>query len=302
MVNVKEDMTGWKMWEHGVPDSKWIIVKQMEDQIRPSGKHVAMWLCECSCEQHTQKIVSGSSVRNGTSLSCGCVRKERSKEACFIDMTGWIMNEHGVSDSRLTVIELIGINKHREAQWLCECSCEEHNKIIVIGSSIRSGHTLSCGCLNKERVVESLKSCVINCKTHGESNTRLFHIWQGMHKRCKNPNASNYYLYGARGIKVCEEWDNYVAFANWAKDNGYNDDLTIERNNVDGNYCPENCKWATRKEQANNTRANHYITYNGQTHTISEWADILHINYGTLCSRINRGWSVDEALNTPINQ
>jgi hypothetical protein len=100
---------------------------------------------------------------------------------------------------------------------------------------------------------------------------------------------------------VCKEWSNYVEFAKWAKENGYNDNLSIERINVNGNYCPENCKWATRKEQANNTRANHYLTYQNQTHTISEWADITGIKYGTLNSRIQRGWDIDRAINTPIN-
>jgi hypothetical protein len=215
----------------------------------------------------------------------------------FIDMTGWIMKEHGVPDSRLTVIKKVGTNNNRETLWLCECNCKDHNKITVVGSSVRTGHTLSCGCLNKEHVAESLKQR----STHGETNTRLFKIWQGIHKRCENANASNYYLYGARGITVCKEWSNYVEFAKWAKENGYNDNLSIERINVNGNYCPENCKWATRKEQANNTRANHYLTYQNQTHTISEWADITGIKYGTLNSRIQRGWDIDRAINTPIN-
>lgn len=218
-----------------------------------------------------------------------------------IDMTGWIMSEHGVPDSRLTVIEraedYIRPDGYHVTKWLCECSCKNHNRIVVLGESLRNGHTLSCGCLNKERVSSAV---IKRCTIHGESNTRLFKIWQGIHKRCENKNAHNYYLYGARGISVCEEWDEYLPFAEWARENGYTDELTIERKDVNGDYGPNNCTWVTNKEQQNNKRNNHYITYNNETHTISEWAEILGINYGTFNSRIQRGWSIERVIETPI--
>lgn len=219
------------------------------------------------------------------------------------DMTGWVMSEHGVPESKLTIIqrEKDSISKSGKVydMWLCECSCEEHNRVIIRGESARSGHTLSCGCLNKERVSVA---CTKRVTTHGESKTRLFTIWQGMHKRCENKNADNYYLYGARGICVCDEWSEYIPFATWARENGYTDNLSIERKDVNGNYEPSNCTWVTRKAQQNNKRNNHYITYNNETHTISEWAEIANMSYGTFNSRIQRGWDISRAINTPLRK
>lgn len=266
-----EDLTGMSMKDFGIPDSRWKVIKRAADRVDKKGAHLRVWLCECSCEQHTRKEVLEYTLKNGMSLSCGCLRKENTHKKLFIDMTGWVMYEHGVSDSRLTVIkrvdDYIRPDGYHTSQWLCECSCKNHNHIITTGEAIRSGHTLSCGCLNKERASSAL---IKRRTTHGESDTRLFQIWQGIHKRCENKNAYNYYLYGARGISVCEEWSKYLPFAKWARENGYTDELTIERKNVNGDYDPNNCTWATNKEQQNNKRNNHYITYNNETHTISE--------------------------------
>ena len=120
-----------------------------------------------------------------------------------------------------------------------------------------------------------------------------------MRQRCYNPKNKRYKEYGARGVTVCEEWlNNFEAFYEWAIANGYRDNLTIDREDANKNYEPSNCRWITAKEQANNKRNNNYITYNGETHTIAEWAEIYNIKYSTLYQRINRyGWSVDRALN-----
>lgn len=213
----------------------------------------------------------------------------------FIDMTGWVMKEHGVPESKLTVIERCGSyispNGTIEPLWLCECGCEEHNRLTLRSSQIKNGKTKSCGCINAERFRNMVTK-------HGFGDKEnLYRHWLNMRFRCNSPNYEKYDCYGGRGIKVCDEWDNYAVFRQWALNNGYKEGLTLERIDVDGNYEPNNCKWATWKEQQNNKRSNHYLTYSGETHTMAEWSEIRNINYGTLRSRINNyGWSIGRAL------
>lgn len=132
----------------------------------------------------------------------------------------------------------------------------------------------------------------------GIAKTRLYYIWSHMKQRCYNENETNYHKYGARGIKVCGEWlDDFMAFRKWALSNGYRDDLTLDRIDFNGNYEPSNCRWATYIQQANNTRKNHLLTFNGETHTLTEWSRIVKIKRPTIERRINKyGWSVEEAL------
>lgn len=125
-----------------------------------------------------------------------------------------------------------------------------------------------------------------------------------MKNRCTNPNADNYPFYGGRGIKVCDEWrDDFIPFRDWAISSGYADNLTLDRINNDGNYEPSNCRWETHLNQCNNTRRNHLLTFQGETHTISEWARIVGMNADTLERRINRmGWSIQKALTTSVRR
>lgn len=139
--------------------------------------------------------------------------------------------------------------------------------------------------------------------THGESKTRLFHIWQDMRKRCYNTNAINYDRYGGRGITVCEEWRNkYEPFRDWAMANGYKDNLSLDRIENDGPYCPENCRWATASEQGNNRRSTHLLTYNGETHSINEWSRITGIAKSTIGNRLKAGATTEDALTRPVRR
>lgn len=133
-----------------------------------------------------------------------------------------------------------------------------------------------------------------------EGRTFYKEPWYGSYRsmmdRCYRKKAKNYPCYGGRGIKVCVKWHNIDAFGKWAVLSGFQSGMTLERKNVNGDYCPGNCTWANRKEQANNRRNTVYLEYNGQKHTISEWADMLGINRSTLSNRICRGWTVEKAL------
>lgn len=202
----------------------------------------------------------------------------------FIDLTGMKFN-------KLTVIKRVENNKRGQAMW--ECSCDCGNTTIVNGYTLRNGGVKSCGCLNH----------VPKTKTHGMTNTSLYHIWAGMKQRCLSAREGTLYYknYMSRGITICDEWVEFEPFMEWAFSNGYKPGLTIERIDVDGNYCPENCTWIPFKEQASNRRSNLMIEYNGKTMSLKAWCDELGLDYKRTHNRIKKlGMNPEEAFTQPV--
>lgn len=192
--------------------------------------------------------------------------------------------------SRLLVIAEAG-RKDRKVMWLCRCDCG--NETTVRAYYLRSGHTTSCGCYNRERIVEGNR-------THGQSDTRLYKTWRSMVRRATEPTYPDYPQYGGRGISVCDEWrESFEAFA---RDMGptYSEGLTLDRINNNGNYEPGNCRWATATEQARNKRSNRLLTFNGKTMPMSAWAEHTGIRRNAIQSRLGNGWSVERALTEPV--
>ena len=216
----------------------------------------------------------------------------------IIDMTGWKMWEHGVPNSKLTVVtineELSRIKK--KAMWECKCSCGSKKIIVGAGGDIRNGKLRSCGCLKA-------KTNINHCGTHGESGTRLYRIWCGMRQRCNNPNHKNYDIYGGRGIRVCDDWNDYEIFRNWAMSNGYSDKLTIDRIDVNGNYEPNNCRWVDFVVQSNNRSNNHIVKYGDEFITVAELAKMTNNKYNTVSTRINHlNYSVEDCVNIEVGK
>lgn len=189
----------------------------------------------------------------------------------------------------MTVLEYCGTNKRHRSLWRCKCKCG--NEKVVVGSELKRGKTKSCGCMNE----------TIN----GLYKSRLYRIHHMMKCRCYTESTTAYPIYGGRGIKICDEWlgkNGFMNFYKWAMKNGYEDNLSIDRIDVNGNYEPDNCRWATHKEQSNNTRSNHIIEFNGESLTVIQWARRLGLNHNTLYKRLRKGWTIEEALNKPVNK
>ena len=205
---------------------------------------------------------------------------------------------------RLTVVEYVGANKGHSL-WKCKCDCG--NETVTTTMHLRSNQTRSCGCLLKEYYENKPMSATEKTRaantTHGCTHDRLFRIWTSMRSRCRNAKTPEYKWYGAKGVKVCKEWDeNYLAFKQWAYANGYDDTAkmhycSIDRIDPDGDYCPENCRWADIQTQASNKTNVRLIEYNGEKCSISEWARRYGIHPDTLRWRLKKlGWTIDKAL------
>lgn len=179
-------------------------------------------------------------------------------------------------------------NIGRQVAWRCQCDCG--NEKTTTGWNLKSGQCLSCGCIVKE-------TSRMNPVKHGQSYTRLYHIWIGMKQRCYYAKHRHYDRYGGRGITVCAEWvDDFDAFYDWSMEHGYTDNLTIDRIDVDGSYSPSNCRWITLADQNGNTSKTKLYEANGEKHTIAEWSRITGIPKSTIRNRLCRGKTIENAL------
>lgn len=189
------------------------------------------------------------------------------------------INLVGIEYGKLTVISLVDdvASAKVPTRWLCRCKCG--NEVVVRGYNLRSGNTKSCGCEQKEKAAARLR-------THGGKGTRLYVIWQHMLRRCNSESYLAYRLYGGRGITVCKEWHEFEAFRDWALRNGYDENLTIDRIDVNGNYEAKNCRWVTQQEQNLNKRNNIRIAFDGEVKTLSEWANVFGCTQSVVCRNI----------------
>lgn len=206
------------------------------------------------------------------------------------------MNKHDRRHDRLAKLQglkfgmLTVLKYNNDGTWQCKCDCG--NIVNKITWSIQRSPYANCGCV---------RVCKGNTK-HNLCYERLYGIYEKMKGRCFTPTDTSYKNYGGRGVKIADVWlgeNGFINFHDWAINNGYSNELTIDRINVDGDYEPSNCRWVNQKTQQNNRRNNRRITYNDQTHTIAEWANIKDMPYDRLQARIAHGWSIEDALNTP---
>ena len=204
----------------------------------------------------------------------------------FVDLTG---EKFG----RLLVLSRVE-NKDGYVRYLCKCDCG--NTIITRGTRLKSGGVKSCGCLQKEHT----SRLGVSKRRYDKSLNRLRRIYQAMINRCYNPNQISFHNYGGRGIKVCLSWkSNRNLFFEWALNNGYKENLTIDRIDNNGDYSPQNCKWTSLKEQARNRRSTALYFLNGETKPLAEWAEIYQIDYKLVFKRLKLGWSLQKALTKP---
>lgn len=255
----------------GMKFGRLTVIKQAPSKTTPNGTIRTMWECNCNCGAKGV-VVSSQGLRKGVEPSCGCAKREKTSKRTLDDLSG---KRFG----RLVVQKRDENAKCGMTRWKCLCDCG--NECSVLARNLVSGHTVSCGCYRNE-VREQLQ------KKHGYKGTRIYGVWEKIKSRCCNPDNPSYSRYGGRGITICDEWrDNPEAFIEWAYANGYDEnakygECTVDRIDNSKGYSPDNCRFANEQTQANNRRTNKRITYNGETHTVAEWARILGINQSTL--------------------
>lgn len=254
---------------------KLTVVSLNEEKTRHG---VLFWNCLCECGN--KYIARGSNLKSGKSTHCGCSRKEYPNN--FIDLTG---RKYG----SLTVLDIYSHSKGR-IMWNCVCDCGQ--RIVANGESLRTGNRKTCGDRTRHRKTVRIRL--------SDTDRRLRSEWRSMLARCtpKYHSRKNYF---DKGISVCEEWNDFEAFEAWALNNGYANDLTLDRINCAGNYEPDNCRWADMKTQQNNRTDNVYICLDGVTKTMRQWSEHYGIPYGTVKARRRRGWS-EEKIFEPLHK
>jgi hypothetical protein len=249
---------------------------------RDERKRVAVWECVCDCGKTV--FASGTNLRAGEVRSCGCLRLDSlaSKPAYnFQDLTGQRFD-------RLVALNRVKSDRpYPTTRWMCQCDCGKTT--VADRNNLVYGRMRSCGCLNSERRAERQL-------THGLSKTKLYRIWADIITRCYNENSDGYKDYGARGIYMSDEWRN--DFAAFYRDmaNGYQKGLEIDRIEVNGPYSKENCRWVTHKVNSRNKRNTTYLTIDGVTKSLGEWAEISGRWYQNIHRSLRQGKSHKEAV------
>lgn len=207
---------------------------------------------------------------------------------------GYRKDLKGQKINKLLVLEFFE-NKNKRTYWKCLCDCGNIKEIL--GTHLVQGKTKSCGCYNSEKASQSCKNRTII------PNKRIMYIWQSMKQRCYKEDSISYKNYGAKGIKICNEWlNNPKVFYDWAINNGYEERLTIDRINNNGDYEPNNCRWTDWETQMRNTKHNIIINYQGETNCVKYFIDKYKLNQFAIYSRLKRNWSVKDAIEKPVKE
>lgn len=181
-------------------------------------------------------------------------------------------------------------------KWICKCDCGTVKSVYA--NNLTRGKTVSCGCHKREVTIN-------RNTTHGKAHSRLYFVWSNMRRRCNDPKNNRYSSYGGRGIRVCDAWNDFQTFYEWAMKSGYDDtakygECTLERIDVNKGYEPDNCTWTDIKNQCNNRTLNVLLTFNGKTQNITQWEHELGFSKDRLANRLRKGWTVERALTTPL--
>lgn len=269
---------------------KLVAESRGDDSTLKSGRKIVMWKCKCDCGNYAS--VSSANLIHKRAKSCGCLRYKNTIK--LEDLTGMKFGK------LLVIKESDYFYGKKKRCWKCQCDCGEIRYVLT--AALNNGAVTKCkSCCRKQQSENAIR---MSKSKPGYTKTHLYISWCGMKQRCSCRKTNGYENYGGRGITVCAEWKNsFENFRDWSFQNGYKEGLSLDRIDVNGNYEPSNCRWATMKEQANNKRNSHILEFDGQKHTISEWSEITGINKNTIHSRIEKyGWSVERSLTVkPIN-
>lgn len=246
------------------------------------------WECICICGE--KRYLQAWRIKSGNVKSCGCQSSEYKRQK---------QRKRIVEGERIGMFVLTGLcdYRYKKEALFVEALCECGSKKFYRYDYLINGHTKSCGCKKSSFLSNSLS-------IHGHSKSRLYGIWKNMIRRCLEEKSDVYMYYGGRGIKICIEWQNsFEIFKDWSLKNGYDNNLTIDRKDNDGNYEPDNCRWTTRLIQSRNTRKTIFLNIFNENKSLRDWADDYRckVSADTLYIRITKlKWDIEKALITPI--
>ena len=195
-----------------------------------------------------------------------------------------------LTGQKFNMLTAIKIAERNPLKWECICDCG--NVCKVRANNLTRGKQKSCGCLSHK-----------GNPTHKQCYTRVYRIYAKIKRRCFAEDDPSYPRYGGRGITMCDEWrESFESFANWSYANGYRDDLSIDRIDNNGNYTPDNCRWADSYSQANNKRNNRFISYQGKTQTLANWCKEKNMSYNVVWFRLSQGWTFEDAISKKVTR